>query len=78
MTVLLLTVNQPLFVIYEKIQWTWPETYGEDKFLVTMALLIVLGDWLDGSGWMSVMTAANITTNGKGGALKKGSFIACS
>ena len=41
-----------------------------------MALLIVLGDWLDGSGWMSVMTAANITTNGRDGALKKGSFTA--
>ena len=76
MTVLLLTVNQPLFVISKKIQWTWPETYGEDKFLVTMVLLIVLGDWIDGSGWISVMTVASITTNGKGGALKKESFTA--
>ena len=52
---------------------------GEDKFVmmirglhIEMALLIVLGDWLDGSGWVSVIMAANIITNGRGGALKKG------
>ncbi len=52
----IMTVDQPLFVIAKKIQWTWPETYGEDKFVMMMgglhlemALLKVLGDWLDGS-----------------------------
>ena len=43
---------------------------------IHMTLLIVLGHWLDGSGWVNVMMAANITTDRRGGALKKGSFTA--
>ena len=41
-----------------------------------MALVKVLGDWLDGSGWVSVMMTAKVTTDGKGDDLKKGSFAA--
>ena len=33
---------------------------------IEMAMLNVLGDFLDGSGWVSVMTSANVTTEGKG------------
>ena len=46
-----LTIDQSLFVIVKKIQWTWPETYEKDKFAVMiegmhigMALLKFLGD----------------------------------
>lgn len=79
----ILTVDQPLFVLAKKIQWTWPETYGKDKFVVMMgglhiemAFLKVLGEWIDGSGWVSVMKTANVTTDGRGDALTKGSFTA--
>ncbi|XP_014671080.1 PREDICTED: uncharacterized protein LOC106811872 [Priapulus caudatus] len=40
---------------------------------IEMALLKVLGDWLDGSGWTSVMSTANVTTDGRADALQKGS-----
>ena len=53
-----LTVDQPLFGIAKIIQWNWPESYGEDKFVILlgglhieMATLATLGDLLDGSGW---------------------------
>ena len=31
-----ITVDQPLYAIAKKIQWTWPRIYGEDKFVVMM------------------------------------------
>ena len=52
--------------------------YEEDMFVVMMGglhidmtLLKVLGDWLDGSGWVNLMTFVNITTYGRCDALKK-------
>jgi hypothetical protein len=45
-----ITVDQPLFAIAKIIQWNWPESYGEDKFVVLlgglhieMAALATLG-----------------------------------
>ena len=35
----------------------------------------VLGNWLDGSGWVAVMAAAMVTTEGKADALQSGSLI---
>ena len=32
-----LTVDQPLFAIAKIIQWNWPESYGEDKFVVLLS-----------------------------------------
>ena len=57
-----LAVDQPLYSIAKKIQWAWPEEYGEDKYVIIlgglhieMAMLKVIGEWLDGSGWTTVM-----------------------
>ena len=36
-------------------------------------ILSVLGDFLDGSGWVSVMTSANVTAEGRAFGLQKGS-----
>ena len=38
-----------------------------------MALLNVLGNWLDGSGWVAIMAASNATREGKADALQSGS-----
>ena len=77
-----LTVDQPLYAIAKGIQWLWPNTYGEEKYVVLMdglhiekALLKSLGNWLDGSGWVAVMAAANFTTEGRADALQSGSHI---
>ena len=46
-----LTVDQPLYAIAKRIQWKWPEKYGERRYVVMMgglhiemALLKVIGD----------------------------------
>jgi len=40
---------------------------------IEMALLNVLGDWLEGSGWAAIMASANLTTKGRADALLSGS-----
>ena len=47
-----LTVDQPLYAIAKGIQWSWPNTYGEEKYVVLMgglhiekALLKILVGW---------------------------------
>ena len=58
-----LTVEQPLYAIAKRIQWKWPDEYGEKMYVslmgglhIEMAMLKVIGIWLDGSGWSCVMT----------------------
>ena len=75
-----MTVDQPLYALAKKIQWTWPDVYGEQKFVVMMgelhiemSFLKVLGDFLDGSGWTSVMSTACVTTEGRAENLQRGS-----
>ena len=43
---------------------------------IEMSLLRLIGDWLDGSGWAEVNTAANVTTERRVDALLKGSHLA--
>ena len=38
---------------------------------IEMVILNVLGHWSDGSGWLSLLTTANVTTDGRADALKK-------
>lgn len=75
-----MTVDQPLYALAKKIQWTWPDIYGEQKFVVMMgglhiemSFLKVIGDFLDGSGWTSVMSTAGVTTEGRAENLQRGS-----
>jgi hypothetical protein len=76
-----ITIDQPLYAIGEKIQWSWPLQYGEEKYVVMMgglhiemALFGAIGGWLNGSEWVAVMTTANVTTEGRADALQKGSY----
>ena len=53
----MLVVNQPLSDLTRKMQWTFPDILGEDKFVVMlgglhieMAFWSTMGD-LRGSGW---------------------------
>ena len=76
-----LTVDQPLYAIAKRIQWKWPDDYGEKCYdilmgglHIEMAMLKVLGSWLDGSGW-SYVTSANVTTEGRAAGLLKGAHI---
>lgn len=66
-------VDQPLYAIAKHVQWNWPNSvYGESNYLVMLggfhiesAALSTIGDWLDGSGWTSLMFKAKVV-HGKG------------
>ena len=64
-----IALDQPLFALGKLIQWNWPSTHGEKKFILMfgglrteMAAFKLLGDWLDGSGWTSALVAAEVAT----------------
>ena len=60
-----MAVDLPLFALAKQIQWQWPESYCEDKFVVMfgglhigMAALKVIGYLLKGSGWTGALAEA--------------------
>lgn len=77
-----MTVDQPLFALTKQVQWCWPESYGEDKFVVMlgglhieMAVLRTLGTWLKGSGWVEVIVRSDIATPGTAESFEKASHV---
>lgn len=78
----IITLDQPLFAIAKGIQWKWPENYGEDAFVVMfgglhleMACWCTIGDLLDGSGWTTILSDAEITSSGIAQGLLKSSHL---
>ena len=66
-----LAADQPLYAFAKEIQWTWPASHGEDHFVIMfgglhieMAMLKVLGDWLEDSGWTNALVQADIASSG--------------
>ena len=75
-------MDQPLFTIGKRIQWSLPELYGEEKFVIMfgglhieMALFRVLGELLSGSGWTSALCEAEIASSGTADSLLKASHV---
>ena len=67
----IMVVDQPLYTLAKKIQWKYPETHGEAVFVAMLGglhiekmLYQVLGDWLDGSGWTSILVTAGVAGSG--------------
>ena len=65
------TLDQPLYAIAKQVQWNWPDTHGEDLFVVMlgglhteMAALKTAGDWLQDSGWTQALVQAEIASAG--------------
>ena len=61
-----IAMDQPLFALAKQIQWQWPETYGEEHFVIMfgglhieMTALKALGQW-----WTSVLEIAGIASSG--------------
>ena len=78
-----ITMDQPLYALVKQIQWTWPNKYGEDKFVIMlgplhieMALWRCLGQWLDGSGWTEAITQAEVASPGVADAILKAAHVA--
>ena len=66
-----MAVDQPLFALAKYAQWSWPQTLGEDKFVVMfgglhieMAIWDTIGDFLDCSGWTAALCEAGVATSG--------------
>ena len=75
------TLDQPLYTIAKKIQWTFSNLYGEKSFIIMMgrlhiemAYLSVLRQWLAGSGWSCVMSEVKVTTEDRVLGVEKGSL----
>ena len=63
--------DEPLFAIAKLVQWKYPTTHGEDKHVVLMGGLHIemavwntIGDYLEGSGWTTALTQADISSSG--------------
>ena len=72
----------PIFAKAKYIQWTWPATHGEDRFVVMfgglhleMGMWTTLGDYLACSGWTAALTEAGIVTAGKADSFLKTSHL---
>ena len=57
-----ITLDLPLYSIAKRIQWNWPEKYGENHFVIIlgglhieMAGLKVIGNWLEDCGWVEAL-----------------------
>ena len=77
-----MAVDQPLFALAKMVQWKWPNTHGEDKYVVMfgglhleMALWRTLGDLLDGSGWTTALVEAEIASSGVAESFLKTSHL---
>ena len=77
-----ITMDHPLFALAKTIQWSFLNTHGEDQFLIMsgglhieMAAFKVLGNWLEGSGWTTAITNAEIATSGVADSFLKASHL---
>jgi hypothetical protein len=78
----IITVDQPLFELAKMVQWKWPDSHGEQAYVVMlgglhieMALWSVLGDLLDGSGWTVALTEADVASSGVADSFLKASHL---
>ena len=74
--------DTPLFALAKFIQWKWPDTHGENKFIamfgglhIEMVMWKTYGDYLEGSGWTSAMVQAGIASSGTADSFLKVSHL---
>lgn len=77
-----IAVDQPLYSLAKYIQWQYPATHGEDKFVIMfgglhieMAFLKVIGDWLRDSGWTEALSDAHVASSGVADSFLKASHV---
>ena len=74
--------DAPLYALAKFIQWNWPDTHGEQKFIamfgglhIEMAMWNTYGDYLEGSGWTNALTQASIASSGTADSFLKASHL---
>ena len=78
-----IVVDQPMYSLPKKLQWNFPVTHGEDKYVVFLGGMHVkltvdkcLGNWLEGSGWTTVVTTnSGIASGGTADSFLKTSHL---
>ena len=77
-----IVADQPLYSLAKKIQWNFPATHGEDKYVVFLGGMHVeltaykcLGNWLEGSGWTTAVTNSGIASGGTADSFLKASHL---
>ena len=77
-----MTFDGPLYILAKKLQWTYPELVGEDKLLLLPGGLHIeklwwetIGSLLEGSGWTTLLSNADIATPGRAQSYLMGSHI---
>lgn len=75
-------MDQPLYAVAKQIQWNFPERYGERRFVIMfgglhieMAFLKAMGGWLEGSGWTTALTEANVASAGTADSFLKATSV---
>ncbi len=75
-------MDQPLYAVAKQIQWNWPETHGEDHFIIMfgglnieMTALKMLGDLMEGSGWIGALVQAEVATSGTANSFLRASHV---
>lgn len=70
--------DQPLYALVKLVQWNWPDLYSERQFVALFApfhieqsFLRVIGQFMDGSGWLNVIVNSGIITQGSAEAILK-------
>ena len=77
-----LGADQPLYALWKQIQWSYPNTLRESKFVlvlgclhIEMALQGVMAKFLAGSGWDKLSTASNVLTSGRASSTLSDSHV---
>ena len=67
-----LEADQPLYALCKQIQWSLPDTLGEDRFIIMMGGLHIemaiqgsVGKFLAGSGWDKLLSESSVLTSGR-------------
>jgi len=74
--------DQPLYAMAKLIQWSEPEKFGEDQFVLLLGALHIemaawktLGDWLAGSGWTDALEHAGVASSGTADSFLKACHV---
>ncbi|XP_048003917.1 uncharacterized protein LOC125240114 [Leguminivora glycinivorella] len=77
-----LVADQPLYALLKQLQYLFPSKVGEDKIFIMMgglhiemAALKIIGQLLNGSGWVEALVQANVTTQGRGESMLTASNV---
>ena len=77
-----ITLDQPLYSLAKKVQWHWPETHGEDQFVISlgglhieMCCLKMIGEWLQDNGWVEAIVQAKVASPGTADSFLKATHV---